>query len=70
MTQGKKTSTSAAAAERRSGRDRRKADKGSPQGRERRVGMEPRKPEISEVEMSPTEWAALEEELLRRKSGG
>lgn len=70
MTQGKKTSTSASAAERRSGRDRRKADKGSPHGRERRVGMEPRKPEISEVEISPSEWAALEEDLLRPKPKG
>ena len=41
-------------------RDRRKVDRGSPTGRERRVGMEPRKPEISEIEISPSEWAELE----------
>jgi len=70
VTQGKKSPPSSSEAERRSGRDRRKADKGSPIGRERRVGMEPRKPEISEVDLSPSEWAALEEELLRRKPGG
>ncbi len=32
--------------------------------------MEPRKPEISEVEITPSEWAALEEELLRKKQDG
>ena len=66
MTQGKKSPARSSAADRRAGVDRRKADKGSPTGRERRVGMEPRKPEISEVEITPSEWAALEEELLRR----
>ena len=66
VTQGKKTP----AADRRSGGDRRRVDKGSPSGRERRVGMEPRKPEISEVEISPSEWAALEEDLLRPKPKG
>jgi len=55
--------------ERRSGRDRRKLDKGSPVGRERRISVEPRKPEITEVEITPSEWGALEEELLRRKPG-
>lgn len=67
MTQGKKPSAKSSAADRRSGADRRKADKGPPTGRDRRVGMEPRKPEISEVEVTPSEWAALEEELLRGK---
>jgi hypothetical protein len=58
------------ASERRTGRDRRKADRGSPTGRERRVGMEPRKPEISEIEISPSEWAELEAQLkLTRKDG-
>ena len=67
VTQGKRKTPPA---ERRSGADRRRADKGSPTGRERRVGMEPRKPEISEVEISPSEWAALEEDLLRPKPKG
>ena len=67
VTQGKKKTP---AADRRSGGDRRRVDKGSPNGRERRVGMEPRKPEISEVEISPSEWAALEEDLLRPKPKG
>lgn len=47
--------------ERRSGRDRRQVDKGPPNGRERRLGMEPRKPEVVELEMTTSEWAALSE---------
>lgn len=46
--------------ERRSGRDRRGKDKGSPTGRDRRVGMEPRRPEVTEVEFSPSEWERME----------
>lgn len=45
--------------ERRSGRDRRQVDKGPPGGRERRVSVEPRKPEVVEREVSPSEWDAL-----------
>lgn len=45
--------------ERRSGADRRKVDKGPPGGRERRVTIEPRKPDVREVELTPSEWAAL-----------
>lgn len=45
--------------ERRSGTDRRQADKGPPSTRERRVGVEPRKPDVREIEMTPSEWAAL-----------
>jgi hypothetical protein len=46
--------------DRRSGVDRRRIDKGPPHGRERRVGMEPRKPEVVEIEVTPSEWAALD----------
>ncbi|MGD9831992.1 MAG: hypothetical protein AB7U92_04495 [Piscinibacter sp.] len=67
MTSAKKPSQ---ASDRRTGRDRRKADRGSPTGRERRVGMEPRKPEISEIEVTPSEWAALEEQLKPPSKGG
>ncbi len=70
MSPAKKHPASPSASDRRSGADRRKADKGPPAGRDRRVGMEPRKPEISEVEITPSEWAALEEELLRKKQEG
>lgn len=62
MTQRKKESASSLAGERRSGHDRRKVDKGSPTGRERRVSLEPRKPEITEIEVTPSEWAALQEQ--------
>jgi len=70
VSSAKKPPANPSASDRRSGADRRKADKGPPTGRDRRIGMEPRKPEISEVEISPSEWAALEEELLRKKQGG
>lgn len=45
--------------ERRAGNDRRQADKGPPDGRDRRVGMEPRQPDVAELDMTPQEWAAL-----------
>ncbi|HET9823566.1 MAG TPA: hypothetical protein VFQ16_17245 [Burkholderiaceae bacterium] len=46
--------------ERRTGRDRRQIDKGPPPGvRERRVSVEPRKPEVLERELTPSEWASL-----------
>lgn len=46
--------------DRRSGADRRKEDKGPPKGmRDRRVHVEPRKPEVQEVEISPSDWASL-----------
>ena len=47
--------------ERRSGVDRRQVDKGPPDGRERRRGIEPRKPEVIEREPTPSEWAILQE---------
>jgi hypothetical protein len=58
------------ASDRRTGSDRRKVDRGSPTGRERRVGMEPRKPEITEIEVSPSEWAALEAQLKGTRKDG
>ncbi len=58
------------ASDRRKGIDRRKADHGSPTGRERRVGMEPRKPEITEIEITPSEWAALEAQLKSLRKEG
>ena len=48
-------------AERRSGRDRRQVDKGPPGGRDRRVNIEPRRPEVVELEVSVSEWLALQE---------
>jgi hypothetical protein len=45
--------------DRRSGRDRRQQDILPPGRRDRRQGIEPRKPEVTEVEMTPEEWEAL-----------
>jgi hypothetical protein len=54
--------------ERRKGPDRRKVDKGPPPGRrERRVGAEPRQPEVQELEVSSSEWARLQEEMSPKK---
>ncbi len=49
--------------ERRSGADRRRVDKGPPGGRERRRLVEPRRPQVEELEMSESEWAQLSAEL-------
>ena len=54
---------------RRTGIDRRKADKGPPGGRERRVSLEPRKPDVVERELTPSEWAVLQEQLPKPKKG-
>lgn len=50
--------------ERRSGRDRRQAEQGPPNGIERRKGIEPRQPEVREIELSASEWAQLEANVL------
>jgi hypothetical protein len=46
--------------ERRSGMDRRQKDVGGPNGRERRTSLETRKPEVVELDLTPSEWAALD----------
>jgi hypothetical protein len=43
--------------ERRAGRDRRDAEIGPPSRHERRTTLEARKPQVVELEMSPSEWA-------------
>jgi hypothetical protein len=45
--------------ERRSGQDRRRLEGTPPTGRERRRAIEPRKPEVAELEMTPSQWDAL-----------
>jgi hypothetical protein len=45
--------------ERRSGVDRRNDDVGPPGKHERRRGVESRKPEVVELDMSDSEWTAL-----------
>ena len=42
--------------DRRCGSDRRRVDSGLPRKYERRRGMEPRKPEVVELEMSDSEF--------------
>jgi hypothetical protein len=57
-----KTKLSTRVQERRSGVDRRLADKGPPAGvRDRRVGVEPRLPDVHEVTLTPSEWDTLSE---------
>lgn len=48
---------------RRTGADRRKVEKGPPGGRERRVSLEPRKPDVVEREVTPSEWDSLREQM-------
>jgi hypothetical protein len=45
--------------ERRSGKDRRQGDKGPPGRVDRRRVVEPRKPEVAELNLSDSEWGAL-----------
>jgi hypothetical protein len=49
-------------ADRRHGDDRRQAEKGPPGRHDRRRGMEARKPEVIELEMSNSEWIALNQQ--------
>ena len=52
--------------ERRNGEDRRQRD-GEPPGRhERRRGVESRQPEVIELDMSTSEWAALNQDFFPR----
>ena len=50
--------------ERRRGIDRREVDKGPPGKHERRRGVESRKPEVTELEMSDSEWTRLSQDTL------
>ena len=54
--------TSRVGPDRRSGVDRRKEDKGPPGKVERRRSIESRKPDISEIHMTSSEWGALTQE--------
>jgi hypothetical protein len=47
------------ASDRRRGKDRRKEDLGPPGKRERRRNLESRQPDVSEIEMSASDWGAL-----------
>ncbi len=51
----------AKATDRRLGDDRRNVESGPPGKHERRRGVESRQPEVVELDMSTSEWAALSE---------
>jgi hypothetical protein len=46
-------------AERRSGNDRRRRESTPPAGWERRRSVEPRKPDVAELEITPSQWDLL-----------
>jgi hypothetical protein len=52
-------SAAPATVERRSGKDRRVVDLPPPKGRERRRTAEPRKPEVTEIDMTQSQWGRL-----------
>lgn len=49
--------------DRRTGKDRREVEDAPPTGRERRHTVEPRMPEVTELDMTAEEWEALTKEL-------
>ena len=59
-----KVSHDSGRAERRIGDDRRRRDVGPPGRHERRRDVEARKPEVVELEISESEWAALNEATM------
>jgi hypothetical protein len=59
MSISRKTGTAVTPIDRRSGKDRRKLEKGPPGTHDRRRSVEPRKPEVVELDLSPSEWGAL-----------
>lgn len=61
--------TAKSTVERRSGRDRRQADKGPPGRVERRRVAEPRKPEVAELDMTESEWGELAQESVAPRDG-
>jgi hypothetical protein len=60
------TKSSIPPADRRSGRDRRQVDGGPPSRHERRRNVEPRQPEVVELEFSQSQWDAMHQEVLTR----
>lgn len=56
------TPPAAGSTDRRSGQDRRRTESPQPPGgRERRRNMEPRKPDVAELDLSLSQWDALNE---------
>lgn len=58
-----RTPSGSPAPERRSGQDRRRLEEGPPGSHDRRRLVEPRRPDVEEIEMSPSEWDALNQGL-------
>ena len=57
------------APDRRSGKDRRKNDRGLPRGiAERRRAIEPRKPEVVELDLTESQWATFGEHTIGSKA--
>jgi hypothetical protein len=56
--------------DRRSGQDRRRVEQGPPGSRDRRRLVEPRRPEVAEIELSPGEWEALQAVVPPTPAGG
>lgn len=63
----KKDSGTESGTERRTGEDRRRVDNGPPGKHERRRSLEPRKPEVVELDMTNSEWSALSDESMPPK---
>ena len=53
------TKSTVPSADRRSGKDRRQVEVGPPSRHERRRAIEPRQPEVIELELSESQWGAL-----------
>ena len=50
--------------DRRSGKDRRQVEEGPPPGKpERRRGLEPRQPDVIELQLTDSEWSALGQQI-------
>jgi hypothetical protein len=54
--------------ERRSGNDRRRLESAPPASWERRRAIEPRKPEVAELEMTTSQWDALNDDASLAES--
>lgn len=57
-------------ADRRSGKDRRRKELLPPGNPERRRSIEPRQPDVVELELSPSQWAELEQAALDKNRKG
>jgi len=55
--------------ERRSGNDRRQREALPPTDWERRRSLEPRKPEVFDLEVTPSQWDALQQEAFPEAAG-